>query len=123
DGTLVRVTDDVGMSSESQNTYQAMWGDYDNDGWLDLCVGDQPNLLYHNNGNGTFTRILTGGLVTEGAGGSIWVDYDNDGNLDAFTADAQGTAVYHNNGDAGFTRMTRQQVGSIADDPINWIGS
>jgi len=123
DGTLTRITNNVGIPSDTQDTYAAMWGDYDNDGWPDLCVGNQPILLYHNNGNATFTKILTGSLVTEGAGGCIWVDYDNDGSLDAFTSDGQGSALYHNNGDGTFTKKTSLEVGSIAGGVVDWVGT
>src|SRR5262249_4495976 len=63
-------------------------GDYDNDGFLDLIVsageGFPPaaqNMLYHNNGNGTFSRA-SGGNVTNKLGYfrvNAWADYDNDG--------------------------------------------
>lgn len=85
------------------------WGDYDNDGYLDLFVSTHngTNALYHNNGNGTFTQILTGDPVNDGGpyyslGG--WVDYDNDGFLDLFIArnntdvPAVTNLLYHNNG-------------------------
>lgn len=45
------------------------WADYDNDGHLDLFValdGNVNNLLIHNNGNGTFTLVTTGPIVTDG---------------------------------------------------------
>src|SRR5438477_4589866 len=68
-------------------------GDYDNDGYLDLLVsaGQQAptahrNILYHNNGDGTFSRV-SGGSVTNQLGyfrANAWVDYDNDGFLDLF---------------------------------------
>jgi len=88
------------------------WGDYDNDKWLDLFVVNyqgQNDFLYHNNGNGTFTRILTGPLVNDNAwgSGSTWGDYDNDGYLDLYvTNNSSNNNLYHNNGDGTFTTFT-----------------
>jgi hypothetical protein len=96
----------------------AAWSDYDRDGWLDLfvCNRNTVNFLYHNNGNGTFTRILTGEIATDvnNSNGCAWADYDNDGNPDLFVANV-GTpnGLYRNNGDATFTRV---RPGPIATD-------
>lgn len=90
--------------------YQASWGDYDNDGWLDLfftgVYGYSTNTLngfYHNNRDGTFTQILTGSPVYDGDRrcSPNWIDYDNDGFLDLFVAGGDGepapNRLYHNN--------------------------
>lgn len=90
------------------------WGDYDNDGYLDLyvcnSVNDAANSLYHNNGNGTFTKITAGEMVTDlgHSTGSSWVDYDNDGDLDLFVVNVFGAKnkLYRNNGDGSFTPVT-----------------
>jgi hypothetical protein len=85
----------------------AAWGDYDNDGWLDLYVanGDTPanqaNFLYRNNGNGTFTKITAGAPATDSeySTSPVWVDYDGDGALDLFVATASGSnSLYRNSG-------------------------
>jgi hypothetical protein len=86
----------------------AAWGDYDNDGFLDLFVaggtGTNPgtNFLYHNNGNGTFKRILTGSPVNDGDSWSCaWGDYDNDGFLDlVLTGQPTTVLLYRNNGNS-----------------------
>lgn len=91
------------------------WGDYDNDGWLDvLLAGRDANAvphseIYHNNGNGTFSlsQALTG---TATAGGSVaWCDFNGDGRLDALVSGWTGpndTVIYRNNGAAGFSVVT-----------------
>lgn len=92
----------------------AAWGDYDNDGLVDLYVtnsaGNNKNFLYHNNGGGTFTKITTGALVTDGhISRSInWTDLDNDGDLDVFVTNesAQNEDMYKNNGAGNFEHIT-----------------
>src|SRR5439155_21859598 len=62
-------------------------GDYDGDGWPDLLVTQYNGvILYHNNGDGTFSDVtVKAGLPTEGwASSAVWFDYDNDGKLDLF---------------------------------------
>ena len=85
------------------------WGDYDNDGDLDLFVANSGNnFLYTNNGGGSFTAITTGPVVTDGGisfSGS-WGDYDNDGDLDLFVANSGNNFLYANNGDGSFTAIT-----------------
>ena len=81
----------------------ARWGDYDNDGYLDVLIaGIAAQSVYHNNHDGTFTNINatigTGRGVTGG-----WVDYNNDGRLDIFLSSSTGTHLYRNNGDGTFT--------------------
>src|SRR4051794_11283568 len=63
DGTFASVI--TGPIVSDRGTFiAAAWADYDNDGWLDLFVGNRtqgrPNLLYHNNGDGTFTKVTSG---------------------------------------------------------------
>jgi hypothetical protein len=100
----------------------AAWGDYDNDGWLDLFVGgeylpcaevhpppvpDPRNRcrLYHNNGDGTFTDVAPAAGVTneQCTKGVAWGDYDEDGDLDLFVSNMGGPArLYRNEGDGTF---------------------
>ena len=74
----------------------ASWGDYDNDGDLDVFVGVQPGApsrLFKNNGDGTFT--LVAGSVVEGSlqtFGSAWADIDNDTDLDLLVSTSVGTS-------------------------------
>ncbi|GJM61278.1 hypothetical protein PEDI_18300 [Persicobacter diffluens] len=84
------------------NSVGAAWGDYDNDGWLDLVVANssnQVNQLYRNNRNGTFTRINSGVFATDkgNSHGISWADVDNDGDLDLYvTNDSEEKKLYYN---------------------------
>src|SRR5258706_8364071 len=80
------------------------WGDFNNDGFQDLFISTRtgPSLLYSNNGNGTFSRVLAGPVATDNGNcfGATWGDYDNDGFLDLFVGvNSSGNDwLYHNNG-------------------------
>jgi hypothetical protein len=87
------------------------WADIDNDGDLDLFVanggfggGGEKNFLYLNEGDGTFTRILTNAIVSDSGRsiGSSWGDYDHDGDLDLFVANLGGenNFLYQNDGNS-----------------------
>ena len=112
DGTFSKV-DDNPIAHEASRTITGVWGDYDNDGWIDLFVvnrNEANNSLYKNNGNGKFTEITTGAIVND-AGNSVgasWGDYDNDGDLDLFVANAgnENNFLYQNNGNGSFTKIT-----------------
>ena len=108
-------------------TYGASWGDFDNDGWLDLIlvVWDPivPNHFYRNNGDGTgFTRMpASAGLDEISATLAIlWLDYDEDGWLDVYTVNDKGmyvqpNALYRNNGDGTFTDVSLQTNAAVND--------
>lgn len=86
-----------------------VWGDYDNDGWLDLYLvrNSKPGLLYRNRGDGTFVDVAAAaGVTNDGAGQSAaWADFDNDGHLDLFVANAGASRLYRNNGNGTFTDL------------------
>ena len=101
--------------SDSFKAYPEVGGvsvaDYDNDGWPDLFFPllDGSDLLYRNNGDGTFTdvSIAAGFTVNYRSNGSAWGDIDNDGDLDLYviTADELKNYLYINMGDGTFTEQ------------------
>ena len=86
-GTFTDVAASAGVLNDRWGK-GAAWGDYDNDGDPDLYVSnnDEPNRLYRNNGDGTFTDVAPDLEVTEpyASFACWWWDYDNDGRLDLF---------------------------------------
>ena len=96
DGTFTDVTRPAGVAGISGANAKSFKtgvtvGDYDNDGRLDLFVTAYgPNILYKNNGNGTFTDVtaaagLAGGAL-EWSTSTGFFDYDRDGDLDLYVA-------------------------------------
>lgn len=110
DATFTKITIGPVVNDHGDSTGTA-WGDYDGDGNLDLFVSnfETPlNFLYHNNGDGNFTRITSGKIVTDGGNstGCAWGDFDNDGFLDLFVANnGENNFLYHNNRDGTFTKV------------------
>jgi hypothetical protein len=116
-GTFTRITNNA-IATKTGNSQGGSWGDYDNDGWPDLFVSrvNEPNLLYHNDGNGNFTRVTNGIIVNDPSvgQGTSWGDYDNDGYIDLFVANPNArNFLYRNNGDGTFRKITN---GAIVTD-------
>jgi len=120
----------------------AGWFDYDNDGWLDLFVvnycdwgldkdpfcgssltgrrvychpskfGPLPNILYHNNHDGTFTDVSRSSGIGQFLGkgmGVAFADYDDDGYPDVFVAnDTTRNFLFHNKGNGTFDEVGLQ---------------
>ena len=90
DGTFTDATAKAGVGAEGLFGMGVAVGDYDNDGYPDLLVlGYGRCILYHNNGNGTFTDVTArAGVANAGrwASSAAWFDYDNDGHLDLVIA-------------------------------------
>src|SRR5262249_41641384 len=130
-GTFVDVTA-VALPDTRPSAKGLAWGDYNNDGFIDLCVvrgGDLDHLgvtLYRNNGDGTFTNVTTeaGVADTGNTWAPFWGDYDNDGFLDLFITKAGETVLgpgnanllYHNNGDGTFTNRAAEEGVDLQDD-------
>jgi hypothetical protein len=90
DGTFTEVTEKAGVGAEGLFGMGIAVGDFDNDGFPDLYVcGYGRCILYHNNGDGTFTDVTArAGVANSGrwASSAAWFDYDNDGRLDLLIA-------------------------------------
>lgn len=89
DGSFTDVTEQAGLANAGETNYGmgVAVGDYNNDGFADIYVTNfGNNILYHNNGDGTFTDVTAKAGVA-GGGWSVsagFFDYDNDGLLDLF---------------------------------------
>jgi hypothetical protein len=123
DGTFTDVTVEAGISREHLDHGGAAWGDYDNDGRLDLFhsghSGNYPDFahLYHNDGGGRFSDVTESAGLSESRYGQTvaWCDYDGDSWLDLTIGQAGDGAItiYHNNGDGTFTSVGRS-IGMVA---------
>ena len=148
DGTFTDVTSKAGVGGSGWST-SAAWVDLDGDGYLDLVVlrylewdfddiwcGEHKEgyraychpdwfkpispLVYHNNGDGTFTEIAAKlGLARPGKGlGLAIADYDRDGHIDLFVAnDSMVEFLYHNKGDGTF-----EEVGLLSEVAVDIDG-
>ena len=114
DGTFENVTRRAGLYDPTGKSLGVALLDYDNDGWLDLFVSNdtEPNKLYHNNHNGTFTDVaVAAGVAYSEAGtvragmGTDAADYDNSGwpSLLIGNFTNEGMALYHSDGSGLFT--------------------
>jgi hypothetical protein len=91
DGTFTDVTEKAGVACGQMGNFGmgAAAADFDGDGWQDLYVTNYGvNVLFHNNGNGTFTNITdkAGVAAPNWSTCATWFDYDNDSKLDLFVS-------------------------------------
>ncbi|HKQ61588.1 MAG TPA: CRTAC1 family protein [Candidatus Polarisedimenticolaceae bacterium] len=116
-GNFTDVTFDAGLAEPAYPTQTAAWADFDNDGDLDLYVGNEsggtvraPSQLFRNNGDGTFADIAAVAGVTNDrfAKGVVWGDYDLDRFADLYVSNlGADNRLYHNNRDGTFTDVAR----------------
>jgi hypothetical protein len=126
-GVLTSVGAQVGMPQAGSYELRGLsWGDYDNDGDLDLLGGstltDKLTKVLRNDG-GKFTDVAAEiGLTIPGrsARQTNWIDYDNDGDLDVYSSDRQGdNKLFRNDGG----RFTHVFVGVGPTDPRPTVGA
>jgi hypothetical protein len=125
DKTFTAVT---GQNLNAANSYSetASWGDFDNDGFIDLFVcnsdGNRRNFLFQNNGDNSFTKITSGSIVTDGdyTRDIDWVDVNNDGLQDVYITNefGQNNALYLNMGDGTFEKNTDLNI--VNDGKNSW---
>lgn len=136
------VSQTAGIVNNRQGDDRAIgqaWGDFDNDGWIDLYVTDSdgPNTLYRNLGDGTFAVANVAGsansntqLPTLLSGGAIFVDYDNDGWRDLYVLNWGPNVLFHNEqglfvnvtAQAGVAGNANSQTASWGDyDQDGWL--
>jgi len=107
-GRFTDVTFDVGLGDVHYPTQTAAWYDINNDGHLDLYIGNEdfPSQLFVSDGEGHFTDIAKKAGVTNDryAKAVSWGDFNNDGYVDLYVSNyGSANRLYRNNGDETFT--------------------
>ncbi len=123
-GRFTDVTHAAGLA-EAFPTQASAWADYDNDGDLDLYIGNEPSAqlgpslgqLFRNEGDGRFVDVAAAAGVTNDrmAKGVSWGDYDNDGDPDLYVSNVGVNRLYRNEGNGRFVDVAAQ-LG--VDEPV-----
>ncbi len=129
--TFTDITAASGLPTMNLFTYGASWGDYNNDGHLDVFISNRdvnlaiPNYLYQNNGNGTFTDVSVATGIGTGSHLSFcaaFFDYNNDGWQDIYIANdkvSHKNLLYSNNGNGTFTEIGESSGTNVAIDAMS----
>ena len=112
EGTYIDITASAGLSMSSHLSFCSIIFDYNNDGFQDIYISnDKPdnlNILYKNNGDGTFDDVseYSGAGIGINAMTTTIGDYNNDGWFDIYiTNTPEGNELLRNNGDGTFTNV------------------
>jgi FG-GAP-like repeat/ASPIC and UnbV/PPIC-type PPIASE domain len=110
-GTFTDVTKQSGLAEPATSTQAAVWTDLDNDGFIDLVVGNEnaPMQLFHNKGDGTFEDIAGKAGIAKGGftKAVVAADYDNDGFPDLYVSVMNGLHfLFHNNHNLTFNDVS-----------------
>jgi hypothetical protein len=131
-GTFTDVTKKAGLYDPSSKSLGVALLDYDNDGWLDLFLANdtQPNKLYRNNHNGTFTeQAFASGVAFSDAGkaragmGADAADYDLSGHQSLVVGNFtnESMALFHNDGSGLFTdKAMTDGIGSASANSLTF---
>jgi hypothetical protein len=119
-GTFTDVTAAAGLAKPATASQAAVWADIDNDGFVDLFVGNEsaPAQLFRNRGDGTFEDIAAAAGVNAVAytKAVAAADYDNDGFVDFYVSNfGGGNFLYRNNGNRRFTEVAAVSGTATAD--------
>jgi len=136
DGTFTNVTEAAGHVTDGFPSVAAGWGDYDRDGFVDLYVANYenasmssyyPDVLWRNDGDGTFTNATSSAHMNESADpkpgrGVSWCDFNNDGWPDVYVSNYRLKAnyLYINDRDGTFTEWATHL--NCAGEPTNRLG-
>ena len=130
-GTFTDVTKSAGIKDPNDYGFGVVFSDFDNDGWPDIYVANDgnPNLLFHNNRNGTFSEmgVLSGaglneaGRAQSGMGVGIG-DYDGNGLFDIFVTNFAGdtNTLYKNMGTMLFSDVT--SLAGLGEVSLQYLG-